>query len=105
MSNQQIPIACDMTALPNREKHLEVSATLIPQCQSVAPSETGYILSFPIDSLTLIAEFVDGERRCCPFIHFKIEVAPQAQSVLLHLSGAEGVKEFLEAELLSQLPI
>lgn len=105
MSNQQIPIACDLNALPDREKHKQVTADLLPKTQSVTELDMGYMLQFPVDSLPLVATFINGERLCCPFVHFQIEIAPQATSVQLHLSGGEGVKAFLQVELLDNLPM
>ena len=42
------------------------------------------------------------ERLCCPFITFELHIAPNRGPVLLRLTGAEGVKDFIRAEL--QLP-
>lgn len=103
MSNQQIPIACNMNALPDREKHLKVGAELMPQMQLMTEFDTGYTLNFPVNQLLLVAEFVNGERLCCPFIHFQIEIIPQADKVQLHVSGGEDVKTFLKAEFLPYL--
>lgn len=97
-------IACDLTALPDRARHDAVGAELFPQAQQLTPLEMGYQVDFPISALLLLAEFVDGERRCCPFLQFDIQVAPATAVVELRLTGAEGVKEFLAQELVTRLP-
>ena len=39
------------------------------------------------------------ERLCCPFLTFTLEVSPERGPLLLRLTGAEGVKDFIRAEL------
>ena len=46
-----------------------------------------------------LAEFITTERLCCPFLHFALELDPDAEEVRLRLTGSEGVKEFLSMEL------
>lgn len=103
MSKSQIPIVRNMNALPDRTRHEAVGAELIPQSQNVVPLDDGYQIDFPIGTLKLVAEFVDGERRCCPFLHFKIDIEPSADVVRMQLTGADGTKQLLERELLPNL--
>lgn len=104
MSNQQIPIACDMNALLDRAHHEQVGAVLMPQAQTVTELDDGYRIDFPITTLTLVADFVDGERRCCPFIQFSIRIEPAAKVAQLILSGSADIKAFMKQELLPHLP-
>ncbi|HTO86992.1 MAG TPA: hypothetical protein VMR54_05615 [Thermoanaerobaculia bacterium] len=46
-----------------------------------------------------VAEWVDLEARCCPFLDFGIELPGKGSLVRLRLTGGRGVKEFLENEL------
>jgi hypothetical protein len=46
-----------------------------------------------------VAEWVDLEARCCPFLYFGIELPGKGSLVRLRLTGGKGVKEFLESEL------
>ena len=41
------------------------------------------------------AEDLSMERLCCPFMRFTIEIEPQQAPFWLHLTGPEGVKDFL----------
>jgi hypothetical protein len=43
--------------------------------------------------------FVSNERLCCPFLEFGITIAPANGPVWLRLTGPEGTRAFLEAEL------
>ncbi|MEO0563373.1 MAG: hypothetical protein AAF125_14790, partial [Chloroflexota bacterium] len=65
----------------------------------------GYAVTFPIDALCLAATFVDGERRCCRFLHFQFDVAPADTTFTLRVTGRIGVKDFLAQELLPHLPV
>ncbi len=50
-------------------------------------------------SIVELATWIDDERRCCPFLDLAIEKEPQDGPLWLRLTGPEGVKEFLKAEL------
>jgi len=45
----------------------------------------------------LLAEFIKLEKLCCP--GFTIEVEPEGGDVYLMLTGREGVKPFIQAEI------
>ena len=61
----------------------------------------GYAFSLPseTDALLLAAEFVALERLCCPFFDFRLEVEREGGEVRLILTGREGVKPFIQAEV------
>jgi hypothetical protein len=59
----------------------------------------GYAFRFPADALDELAQFVSRERRCCPFLGFEIVVPPVEGRVSLRLTGPDGTREFLAAEL------
>jgi len=105
MSKPNIPIACDLNALPDRAQHEADTANLMPQAIAVTELDNGYQLEFPISALQLVAKFVDDDRLCCPFFHFVIDVQPLAQSVYLQLMGHDETKDFLKQELLPLLSI
>ena len=42
-----------------------------------------------------LAEWIELERKCCPFFGFEIRWAAESGPVRLHLSRPEGVKEFI----------
>ena len=47
------------------------------------------------------ARFVANERRCCPFLTFTLELAPDGGPLWLRLTGPAGTRAFLEAEFLT----
>jgi hypothetical protein len=67
--------------------------------------EDGYSYSLPSDGewLSELANLVNLERRCCPFLRFTITAEPAGSPVVLEMTGPAGTKEFLEATF-NQLP-
>ncbi len=61
----------------------------------------GYGVRFPMNKETLVVlvDFIALERLCCAFLDFVIRVDSGSEHVWLELTGGEGVKEFLAAEL------
>jgi hypothetical protein len=97
--------ACDLSALTNdqRQRQRQVSHHLTELRRSVRELDNGYAFEYAdeVASYPLLGEFIAFEHRCCPFFHFNLEVAPEAKSIWLHITGTEGVKEFVYAEFLS----
>ncbi|HEX2219638.1 MAG TPA: hypothetical protein VHG35_12610 [Gemmatimonadales bacterium] len=62
----------------------------------------GLAFQFPAEEYGAVTEFVGSERLCCPFLAFRLEVSPGRGALHLRITGDEGVKEFIRAEL--QLP-
>ena len=61
----------------------------------------GYAFRLPNESDVLLkaAEFIALERLCCPFFGFSLEVEPEGGALWLRLTGREGVKPFIHAEI------
>jgi hypothetical protein len=102
-TSQQTAFFCDLTALnaEQRERYQEVRAQLQKTVQEIREVANGYAFRHPaeISVLLLLAEFIDLESRCCPFLDFRLEVKTERGPAWLVLTGPEGVKEFLRAEL------
>jgi hypothetical protein len=100
---QESPFACDMNAIEpgRRQKHLETIDALFRAVISIRELPNGYAfrLSNESDVLLRAAEFVSLERLCCPFFGFALEVEPEGGAVWLSLTGREGVKPFIMAEV------
>lgn len=102
MANES-PIACNLTAL-NAEQRIRRQALV--QHMRTATQETrelpdGYAFRYPADpALCLtVAEFMTLERLCCPFFSLTLELEREEGPLWLRITGREGVKEFLQAEL------
>ncbi len=96
------PFRCDLTAIPPAERgaHQE----LIRRLGSATVGEVlelpdGVALRFPADAYDTVVRFVAGERRCCPFLTFTLEVGPERGALWLRLTGPAGIKALPRAEL------
>src|SRR5262245_35686780 len=106
------PLVCNIGALnaAQRERHQKLGRMLRSAVVEKAELENGYVFvldlgRLPADSagesfcVVEVAEWVDLESRCCPFLSFGVEVEPKGKTVRLRLSGGKGAKTFLESEL------
>ncbi len=97
------PFACVMDAIDpgKRESHLDTAKYLFSRVAEIREMPNGYAfrLSNDSDVLLKLAAFIDLERVCCPFFGFNIEVEPEGGPVWLKLTGREGVKPFIRAEI------
>jgi hypothetical protein len=92
---------CNMNAMTaeQRVRHGELWQRLEVVKLEMQELDNGFGFRYPAEYWTDAAEFVSFERLCCPFFHFILELEAQNGSVWLRLTGAEGVKQFLLAEL------
>jgi hypothetical protein len=101
--SDQTALACDLTALNpgQRERYQYVREQLRESQQEIREVPNGYAFRYPVDAsiFSLLVEFMDLEGRCCPFLNFALDVKTERGPVWLTLTGPEGVKEFLRAEL------
>lgn len=97
------PAYCDLTVFGDNEKRRQraVLNELRDKMRRVEELPDGYSFSLPHEPymLHLVAEMIDLESKCCPFLVFNLEVKDGGSSVTLSLTGGEGVKDFLQAEL------
>ena len=95
--------ACDLTALSAEERKLHAATTeeVFAAVQEVRELSDGYALRLPGESATLLkaAAFIANERLCCPFFTFALEVEPEGGPLWLRLTGGDGIKQFIQAEL------
>ena len=96
-------LVCDLTAMntEQRKRYQAVLEHLHKTVQGVEEIENGYAFQHDTDASTLLllAEFISLERLCCPFLDFALVVERERGPVRLRLTGPEGVKQFLRAEL------
>jgi|SRR5687767_1228829 hypothetical protein len=108
MTEKESPFACDMTAIPPQQRgaHLATIERLFRSVESVREVANGYSFQLPNESDVLLtaAQFIALERLCCPFFDFGLEIEREGGSVWLSLTGREGVKPFIMAEIGDHLP-
>jgi hypothetical protein len=95
-------IACDLSAIDpaDRSRHRELAQLLRVAIRARREHADGF--TFTLDSraiaLEQIAQWIDKERLCCPFLQFDLCVSGAQTGWSLTLSGPEGTKAILQAE-------
>ena len=95
-------LACVPTAIPqpDRQAHFSLAKELFQQrALERVDLPNGYAIRFPSDALEAVARFVANERKCCPFMSFELTFGPESAPLWLRMSGPEGTKDVLDAEL------
>jgi hypothetical protein len=98
----QSPLACNAMALEARQKQRirALLEELRAETQEVRELPNGYAFRLPAQAsvISSAAEYVDLERRCCPFFDFVLSAKREGGPVWITLSGRAGTKEFAKAE-------
>jgi len=97
-----VPLACVPGAIPPAERpaHFELLHRLFgSDARERVQAGTGYSFRFLPEMLHDVAAFVANERKCCPFLVFRIDVHADAGPLWLTIEGPEGTRVFLDAEL------
>lgn len=109
MTEKESPFACDMSAVAadQRDAHLATINKLFRAVESVRELPNGYTfrLTNEADVLTNAVEFIALERLCCPFFGFGLDIEREGGAVWMSLTGREGVKPFIMAEIGNYLPV
>jgi hypothetical protein len=94
----EIPIACTLTNKELQERRKNVLSGLAENLIEVQELENGFSYRFPVKDAVLqdLANVIALERKCCPFLSFKLIVEAQNDFVSLELSGQEGTKEMIQ---------
>ncbi|KAA3647095.1 MAG: hypothetical protein DWQ07_06255 [Chloroflexi bacterium] len=97
------PFYCDLTALTDeqRESYQALIPRMVATYQGIEDLPNGYRLPFTAgtEQLLITAEFISFEKLCCPFLDFSVRVTSNSDQAHLDITGPEGVKDFLQAEL------
>jgi hypothetical protein len=95
-----VSISCRLTSPELQERKRTVIASLQKQVLEQKELPNGYAYRFKgtdamLDELTT---FIKTERQCCGFFDFSLSVQSD-ENVWLELTGPEGVKDFVVAEI------
>lgn len=92
-----LPIACQLSSTELQERRQTVLAKLYDAVVEVKELTDGYQYSFSAEGNRLkeLADMIDLERQCCPFLEFHLKVAAGSGPLLLEITGPEGTKDFL----------
>ncbi len=95
------PLACDASALTpdQRERWVkDIAPKLYREVQEIQELPDGWAWRLPStpEVLFLVAEELNMERLCCPFVTYTLEIEPNRGPFWLRMTGGEGVKAFLQ---------
>src|SRR5262249_25464238 len=94
---------CNTKALngDERVRHEALTKKLFAKRQETIETEKGYEVRYSQADVRVgeVAEWAVAESKCCPFFDFHIDLEREGKLVCLRLTGKEGVKQFIRAEL------
>jgi len=97
----QSPIVCNLKALSPAERQHHAMLGRKLRAATLETRELSSGLSLRLSSgigIKELADWVEAERKCCPFLDFTIKLECEGGPVELVLTGREGVKQVLLQE-------
>jgi hypothetical protein len=93
---------CNLKALSVKERarHMQLTYKIERARVETVELANGFAFRFQDSTVSLadLAEWVSGERKCCPFFDFEIELQGNNGPLWLKLRGQDGVKAFMRSE-------
>ena len=103
LEENEYSIACDLSGINahQRRRYETLIAEMRTAGQEARELPDGYAFRFPSEGSIFLAisEWITLERLCCPFLRLVLETDGEGGPTWLRVTGREGVKEFLRAEL------
>ena len=101
--SQPAPFICRFNAFTPEQKirYRELREWLHASTRELLEMENGFAFGLEpnAENVQRLAEFTFLEGICCPFLEFALRIGEDHSSLRLELTGREGVKPFLAAEL------
>jgi hypothetical protein len=90
------------SAIPSAERqgHFALGRELVNiKAKERRALPNGYAIRFDPEEFDAVARFVANERKCCPFLTFELTLDPESGPLWLRMTGPEGSRAVLDAEL------
>ncbi len=103
MSEESIPLACQIENLEQQRQRVAEVRAMFKQATHVEELVDGYAFSFPDDDLWAeqLLKFILFEKICCPFFTFALIFEAQHTLLRLQLRGSAAAKAIIQAEFLA----
>jgi hypothetical protein len=101
-TNHASALVCVPSAIPTQERaaHFQLGRRLFTEiAEERINLASGIALRLPVHELEHVARFIANERKCCPFLHVQVDISPGGDTMWLRLTGPQGTRELIEAEL------
>ncbi|PYS37591.1 MAG: hypothetical protein DMG14_20660 [Acidobacteria bacterium] len=97
MTNTNLPIACTLSEPELRQRRKTIIDVFRKMRVTVTELPDGYAYNFAATSeaLTQVAQLVDMERQCCPFLKFNIVIEAGKAPMRLEVTGPEEAKKVI----------
>jgi hypothetical protein len=97
----ELSVACKLTQSDLRARQAGILDHLRSLAKIMKELESGYAFQFVAEDglLLQLAEMIEQERKCCPFLQFKLLVECATGPIWLDITGPEGTKTFLHEVL------
>src|SRR3712207_4327548 len=99
MKGEILPIACTLTDKELQMRRETVLRQVAAHLIDSRELKNGFSYRFPADDdlLQELINVINLERKCCPFLNFKLIVESNSETSMLELTGREGTKEMLKS--------
>ncbi len=92
-----------MNPIPSsdRQQHITITKEVFGSARTIRELPNGYAFQL-LNAKGLLmktAVFIENEKLCCSFFSFAVEVEASGGPIWLQLTGREGVKLFIRAEI------
>ena len=97
--NREIPIACYLTDGALQQRRKDYLDKIVESLIDFEELVNGFSYRFPLKETILqdLAAIIDLERKCCPFLSFRLILEAGNDFVSLELTGAQGTKEMIKS--------
>ena len=95
-----LPVACSLIDADLQERRRTLFEKITSAVFEVKEVDEGFAYVFvpAAGRINELANLIELEHRCCPFLRFRLSVEPGDGQICLEMTGPKGTKEFL-AEL------
>ena len=92
--------SCNMSAMTQEEltHYQELANGLKSSVQEIKELKNGFAFKLPADAVVSTSQWINYERKCCPFFDFELEIAKDSGPVWLRITGDKGIKDFIRTE-------
>ena len=92
-----LPVACSLMPAELQDRRRDVLSKIRGAVSEVTELSDGFRYQFAAEAELIpeLANLIQLEHECCPFLTFRLTVEPGDGAVLLEMTGPTGTKEFL----------
>lgn len=95
----ELPIVCSLTDGELQERRKNVLGAIAESLIDFEELADGFRYRFPAEDAVLqnLMSVINLERKCCPFLNFKLNLEAGKNFVSLDLTGRQGTKEAISS--------